>query len=136
MLDLLSKQGPALHGIMSQGKFEGVEDGRAVIRVSRIHETFIRRLESNGKREAIREVVSTVLKQQVGVRFELEDAPAIAAPATVRRQVAATPTSSPAIEPTNTFRITDEFRAKLYEGEPLIRAIVDQLGGTVVKFEE
>jgi len=77
-----------------------------------------------------------VLKQPVGVRFELEDAPAIAAPAPVRRQVAPTLASSPAVEPTNTFRITDEFRAKLYEGEPLIRAIVDQLGGTVVKFEE
>ena len=136
ILDMLSNLGPALHGILSQGKFEGVEDGRAVIRVSRIHETFIRRLESNGKRDAIRDVVSTVLKQPVGVRFELEDAPAIAGPAPVRRQVAPTPTSSPAIEPANTLRITDEFRAKLYEGEPLIRAIVDQLGGTVVKFEE
>jgi hypothetical protein len=36
----------------------------------------------------------------------------------------------------NTIRITDEIRSKLYESEPLIRALVDQLGANIIKLEE
>jgi DNA polymerase III subunit gamma/tau len=140
MLDLLVKHGAGLHGVLSQGKFVGIEDGRAVIRVSRTYEAFIRRIEENGKKDAIRNVISEVLKQPVGVRFDLDDAPPqpIATAAQPRRATA-TATISPAPEQsstTNTIQITDEVRGKLYESEPLIRAIVDQLGGRIMKLEE
>jgi hypothetical protein len=127
--------------MLSQGRFIGVEDGRAVIRVSKVHETFIKRLEQNGKKDIVREVVSTVLKEPVGVRFEVEEpAVATAAPA-MQANVAALPAARPAPitgpEPVNsTVRLSEEMRNKLYQTEPLIRAIVDQLGGTIIKLEE
>ncbi len=139
MLDLLIKHGAGLHGVLSQGKFVGVEDGRAVIRVSKTYEAFIRRIEENGKKDAIRNIISEVLKQPVGVRFDLDDAPPQPVATTARPRQAVAAASSPAPEPsnaTNTIQITDELRGKLYENEPLIRAIVDQLGGRVMKLEE
>jgi DNA polymerase III gamma/tau subunit len=141
MLALLAQQGSALHGMLSQGRFIGVEDGRAVIRVSKVHETFIKRLEQNGKKDIVREVVSTVLKEPVGVRFEVEE-PAVATAAPARRaNVAELPAARPAPitgpEPVNsTVRLSEEMRNKLYQTEPLVRAIVDQLGGTIIKLEE
>ncbi len=139
MLDLLAKQGAALHGILSHGKFIGVEDGQAVIRMSKAHETFIRRLESNGKKDMIRGIVSQVLREQVGVRFDLDQTNEVAvapsaAPAVVRSVPVLAAVPAAPMEPV--VRITEELRNKLYEGEPLIRAVVDQLGGKVIRFEE
>jgi DNA polymerase-3 subunit gamma/tau len=143
MLALLSQHGPGLHGILSHGRFIGVEDGRAVIRVSKVHETFIKRLEQNGKKDVIREVVSKVLNETVGVRFEVEDAPPPAdAPTPTqspapRAVVATPPTPAPTLEISNNLpRMSDDLRQKLYQDEPLIRAVVDQLGGTILKLEE
>jgi DNA polymerase III subunit gamma/tau len=142
MLALLSQHGPALHGMLSQGRFIGVEDGRAVIRVSKMHETFIKRLEQNGKKDIVREVVSKVLNEPVGVRFEVEELPA-AVPA-IERNIPtyaepgpARPIISAPPEPVNNaIRLSDEMRSKLYHDEPLIRAVVDQLGGNIIKLEE
>ena len=81
LLALLAEKAPGLHGIVSQGEFVGVQDGQAVIRLSKNHETFVRRLDQNGKKELLREVASSVLKQSVGVRFDLIEPEAATPPA-------------------------------------------------------
>ena len=154
LLALIAKTGPALSGLLTHGQLVAVEDGRAVIRYSKQHETFVKMLERNGKKDVLRDALSQVLEQPVGVRFEVDDAvvpatatttAAVAAPLPTTSPVqsprpapkpAAAPPPPPPVETANTIRVTDEIRAKLYESEPLIRAVVDQLGGNIIKLEE
>src|SRR5439155_21387282 len=116
-----------------------------VIRYSKQHETFVKMLERNGKKDIIRDALSQVLEQPVGVRFEVDEGAAApiaapmavaAAPVAQRPRPAAAAPPPPVVETANTIRVTDEIRAKLYESEPLIRAVVDQLGGNIIKLEE
>src|SRR5688500_8446117 len=72
LLALLAQHGPSLHGVLSHGRLVGIEDGRAVIRYGPHHETFVKMLERNGKREIVRDAISRVLSQSVGVKFEVE----------------------------------------------------------------
>jgi DNA polymerase III subunit gamma/tau len=145
MLTLLANHGPGLHGILSQGRLIGVEDSQAVIRVPKVHETFVKRLDQNGKKEVIRGVISQVLNAPMGVRFEVDEGSPTATPAPVQQPTArptppretANPTPPPQpVELSNTVRMTEELRDKLYKESPLIRAVVDQLGGMVIKVEE
>jgi DNA polymerase-3 subunit gamma/tau len=158
MIDLLADQGPALGGLLQNGQFIGIEDGRAVIRYAAQHETFVKLLERNGKKDLVRDALSKVMDQQLGVRFEVSSAavsapvapvtkspapnspaPAPVAPkaeAQARRYApAAAPPPMP-VDNSNVIRLTDEIRSKLYKEDPLIRAVVDQLGGSIVKLEE
>ena len=74
MISLLAQQGPALPGLLQHGQFIGVEDGRAVIRYAPQHETFVKLLERNGKKDLVRDALSKVMDQPVGIRFEISDA--------------------------------------------------------------
>jgi DNA polymerase III gamma/tau subunit len=145
LLELVSKHGASLQGLLSQGRFAGVEDGRAVIRYSRSQETTVRLLERSGKRELVSEALTEVLSQPTGVKFEIdatEEAPGGVAVAVVPAQVArAAPTArmavavpSPAAAPEPpSVKLTPELRAEL-EADPLIRALIE-LGGSIVKVE-
>ncbi len=58
-----------------------------------------------------------------------------------KAQCAAAPTLPAAPPPmmpetSNSIRLTEEIRSNLYKSDPLIRAVVEQLGGSIVKFEE
>jgi DNA polymerase-3 subunit gamma/tau len=144
MISLLAEQGPALPGLLQHGQFIGIEEGRAVIRYSAQHETFVKLLERNGKKDLVRDALSKVMDTPVGIRFEVSDAPAPVPAAIVPAKTPSEPArrSSPAIAPSpsavdtsNVIRLTDEMRSTLYKSEPLIRAVVDQLGGSIVKLE-
>ena len=151
LLDLLSARGPVLTSILQQGRFVGIDDGRAVIRYTREHETFVRMFEKNGKKDQIREALSQVLNQNVGVVFEVVDeAPTGEAPAATDATSAARPRATPAVSarPTSAppsrpepppgppaVRITPELVQSLRESQPLIRAVMDRLGGQVIKVE-
>ncbi len=39
-------------------------------------------------------------------------------------------------EGSNATRVTEEMRTNFYKNDPLVRAVVDQLGGNIIKFEE
>jgi DNA polymerase III subunit gamma/tau len=143
LLAMLAKHGPSLQGLLSQGRFLGIEEGRAVIKYSKNQEMTVRLLEKNGKREMIAAALTELRSEPTGVRFEVEasdgDAPvAIAAAATQaapRRAIAAPPTAPPesvAAAPPS-IRLTPELRAEL-ESDPLIRAVIE-LGGNIVKVE-
>ncbi len=141
-LALLSEKGQALYGMISQGQFAGVEDGRAVIRYGT--DTFVKILDKAGKRELVSDAFSKVLSQSVGVRFEVDPSlrPA-AAPrgnansrsnGNVAPRPAVAPASTPEPPATPSIRLTPELRAEL-ESDPLIRAAMESLGANIVKVE-
>jgi hypothetical protein len=137
--------------VLQQGRFVGIDDGRAVIRYTREHETFVRMFEKNGKKDQIREALSQVLNQSVGVVFEVVDeapadvAVATSSPATTTRDrpapaAAARPAPSSPLraEPPPgppAVRVTPELVQSLRESQPLIKAVMDRLGGQVIKVE-
>jgi DNA polymerase III gamma/tau subunit len=129
-----------ISSIIGQGNYGGVEDGLAVIRFAKAQDTFVKMLDRNGKRELVIDAFTRVLNQPTGVRFEIDESlaepvaakPVNAAPRPVASrsigEVAAPPTPVPSI------RLTPELRAEI-EADPLVRAIMETLGGTVVRVE-
>jgi DNA polymerase-3 subunit gamma/tau len=147
LLAAIAQHGPALTGLLTHGQLVAIDEGRAVIRYSKQHETFVKMLERNGKKDLLRDTLSQVLEQAVGVRFEVAEGEAPVATPTVapvqtqtavRRSPVPAAVAQPVVQEvaSNTIRITDEIRGKLYESEPLIRALVDQLGANIIKLEE
>jgi DNA polymerase III subunit gamma/tau len=142
LLAMLAKHGPSLQGLLSQGRFVGIEEGRAVIRYSKNQEMTVRLLEKNGKREMIAAALTELRSEPTGVRFEVEAGEgeatvAIAAAATQvapRRATSAAPAPPPEpVASAPSIRLTPELRAEL-EADPLIRAVIE-MGGNIVKVE-
>jgi DNA polymerase-3 subunit gamma/tau len=146
LLDVLSEKGPALHSIISQGRLTGIDDGQAVIRYGRGHQTFVKMLERNGKKDAVRDALTQVVGAAMGVRFEVDESEAsvavMDAPAPQRPQVKReAPRRDVHVEPqaiappANTVKVTPELIESLRSSEPLIRGLMDELGATIVKVE-
>jgi DNA polymerase-3 subunit gamma/tau len=156
LLRIVAEQGPSLTGLLQNGRFVGVEDGRAIVQLPSHNEMTLKLLEKGNKKEVVKAAFSQVLNAAVGVHFEM--APDDAPPPTTARAAAA-PVSAPAhavparppvpvsppkmvaavpaqAETANTIRLTDEIRNSLYQTDPLVKAIVDQFGGNVIKLEE
>lgn len=149
-LTVLSEHGPGLHSILSHGRFVGIEDGRAVIRFGAQHETFVKMLDRNGKKDLVRDAIARVLKQSIGVRFEVDAAadgePAQPASATNGAASAAAPqarTAAPEVAPppapsqpaAPAVKITPELIESIRTAEPLVKALMDELGAQIVKVE-
>jgi DNA polymerase III subunit gamma/tau len=149
----LSSQSPALPGLLQMGQFVRIEDGRAIIRYPAANETHVKLLERNGKKDLVRDAISRVMNQPMGIGFEISDVAAppppvavemkpVPAPAprpTANVSQRAAPTAlppPPVVESSNSIRVTEEIRSNLYKTNPLIKAVVDQLGGAIIKLEE
>jgi DNA polymerase-3 subunit gamma/tau len=155
LLDLLAEKGPGLPGLLSHGRFIGVDgQNRAVIRYAKQHETFVKMFERNGKKDQVREAFSKVLKQNVGIAFDLDPddagtsvatmpapatqaktasaktAPAAQISAPVRREIPAPPPAPAASRPTQ--EQIDALRAS----DPLVKALMDEMGAHIMKIEE
>jgi DNA polymerase-3 subunit gamma/tau len=74
LLDALAQRGPALHSLVSHGRVSAIEDGRAVISYDKRHETFVKMLDRNGKKDIVREALSSVYGTPLGVKFEIDAA--------------------------------------------------------------
>jgi hypothetical protein len=144
LLQLLSQHGPGLHSLLSHGRLVAIEDGRAVIRYGPQHETFVKMLDRNGKKDLVRDAIGRVLRQSIGVRFEIDEAPegepepAAApgsAPAPVARTGSPEVTRPAAPPPTPAVKITPELIESIRAAEPLVRALMDELGAQIVKVE-
>jgi DNA polymerase-3 subunit gamma/tau len=145
MIDLVAKHGASLPGLLSPGRYMGVEDGRAVIRFSPDQESLLQLLDKKTKRDLIVSAFSEVLQQPVGVKFELDAVAPLptSAPLTTASNGAAAAASRPSSRAATppppeapaapSIRLTPELRAEL-EQDPLIRSILE-LGGTIVKVE-
>jgi len=152
LLQLLSQHGPGLHSLLNHGRLVAIEDGRAVIRYGAHHETFVKMLDRNGKKDLVREAITRVLRQSIGVKFEVEaapegearegEAPSVPAPAPVLKSglpevtrpaaavVAPPPPAAPVV------KITPELIESIRSAEPLVRALMDELGAQIVKVEK
>jgi DNA polymerase-3 subunit gamma/tau len=141
LLALLTSKGPALASLLQEGRFVGVLDGRAVIRYPHGHDTIVKMLDRNGKKEQIRDAFTQVLNQSVGIAFECDsDAPAAAPAAAAILPPPRTPITPPQskqnfapAEPT--IRLTAELCASIRESDPMVRAVMEELGGEIVRVE-
>jgi len=148
-LNLLSSHGPMLHSLLAPGRLAGIEDGRAIVRYAPQHETFVKMLERNGKKEIVREKLAQVLGENIGVRFEVDAnaaaEPAPAAPAAPTRPSSAPPSRTaakatppspeqPAAPSQPAVKLTPELIDSL-RNDPLVKALMDQMGAQVVKVE-
>ncbi|HSZ56405.1 MAG TPA: hypothetical protein VK797_12130, partial [Tepidisphaeraceae bacterium] len=144
-ITILAAQGPVLPSLLTPGKLVSIEDGRAVVRYAPQHDTFVKMLERNGKKDLIRETLSNLLRESVGVKFEVDPDAAETTPATDRgparpaaavRAAQAMPPSAPAPPPPQApaIKLTPELIESLRK-EPLVRAFMDELGAQIVKVE-
>lgn len=138
----MTAHGPALMSLLSAGKLIAIDDERAVIRYGAQHETFVKMLDRNGKKDLVRDGLSRLLNRSVGVKFEVE--PAEFAPAQTEqpppapRAEAARPVREVApVESASTpgRAPTAKIIAAIREQTPLVKALMDGLGATVIKVE-
>lgn len=143
-LKLLTAQGPGLHSLFAQGRLVAIKDDRAVLRFSPLHETFVLNWEKNGKKEVVRDAISRVINQNIGVRFEIDaEAPPAESTPSNGAPVAAAPSTAriepqriePAAPPTPTIKVTPDLVASLRESEPLVKELMDKLGAQIIKVE-
>ena len=148
LLALLAQHGPGLHSLLSHGRLVSIDEGRAVIRYGAQHETFVKMLDRNGKKDLVRDAIGRVLRQSIGVRFEVDPAAegeaADAAPApqaTPARAPAARVApgppepAQPAVQQAPAVKITPELIESIRTAEPLVKALMDELGAQIVKVE-
>jgi DNA polymerase-3 subunit gamma/tau len=145
VLNELATHGPGLTSLLSHGKLAEINDAKAVIRYGSQHETFVKMLDRNGKKELVRDAVSKAIQRPVGIAFEVDPTQAAQEPplSTQRPAPAAPqrrPTPAPApreIEPAPVpfQRPTPEIVEKLRADQPLVKALMDSLGAQVIKVE-
>ena len=151
LLQLLTRHGPGLYSLLSHGRLVAIEDGRAVIRYGAQHETFVKMLDRNGKKELVREAIARVLRQSIGIKFEVEAAPegdavgaapvaapvAIPAPVPTRAGPGSPEVTRPAVPApaAPVVKITPELIESIRTAEPLVKALMDELGAQIVKVE-
>lgn len=137
----LKDQLPGVHGVLSQGRLLGVEDGCAVIEVNPQVESLIRSFEKNGKKEILRGKIAETFGPGVGVKFRIGEAteapaaPARAAPPQgggLRNAPQESAPAAPVAPPPP--RLTPE-QVDAAKQDPLVRAVLEQFGGTIVKVE-
>jgi hypothetical protein len=145
-LRLLAAHGPVLSSLLTPGQLVAIEDGRALIRYGPQHDTFVKLLERNGKKDLVREKLSQLLGKSVGVKFEVDPdaaAPPPAAPANPSPRASAhapsrsTPAPQPSAPPPQqapAVKLTPELIESL-RNEPLVKALMDQMGAQIVKVE-
>jgi len=144
MLRLLASHGPVLQSLLSPGYLVGIKDGHAVIRYAHQHETFVRMLERNGKKDLVGQKLTEVLGESVGVKFEVDAAveagpapaavPSRAMPASRAPVATASVPPSPAGPIAPAVKITPELIESLRH-QPLVRALMDEMGAQIVKVE-
>jgi hypothetical protein len=142
LLGRLQCKGPGLPPLLAGAKLVGIDDGKAVIRFS--DPTPARMLDRNGKKEVIRDELSSLLNQSVGVAIEVDETQPVA-PAAPQPARAPAPPRAPAraaqqpvmmqAPVSQGLRITPELKEELREKNPLIAAIMTELGGEIVKVE-
>jgi DNA polymerase-3 subunit gamma/tau len=157
LLDLLARKGPGLPSLLSHARLVGIDDGRAIIRYAKHHETFVKMFERNGKKDQVRDAFSQILNQNIGVAFDLETEtesaiasaadsdvakPSIGSEPQGRRQAAVVPVrreiprrAETAPAPPPPARLTQEQIDALRESDPLIKALMDELGAQILKVE-
>jgi len=151
LMAMLDTQGAALKTGLSMAQLIEIKDNQAVIRFNGNGATFARNWAKNGKKDTIRALLCSVMGKDVGVRFEIEEASSPPSPAPTT--AAAAPSPEPAFAPRTAtqshpravepptqpasvpgIRLTPELKQQL-ETIPLVKAVMQELGGTILKVE-
>jgi DNA polymerase-3 subunit gamma/tau len=139
MLQVLSSKGAAFLSLIESATLASIEDNVAVLRYPSECDTIVKMLDRNGKKDAIRNALSAILKCDIGVRLEVAPpapeivrARPVSASTAERRAVERRSTPVPPPEPPA--RITAEMRSELRK-HPLVSAVIEHLGGEIVKVE-
>jgi hypothetical protein len=142
LLNVLNAKSAGLPPLLASAQLVGIEENQAVIRFPHRDAFSARTLDRNGKKDIVRDALCTVVGQSVGLRIDLappvegEDepppAPSRPAPQRVQKPVAAEP---PPMPETPTIRLTTELREELRQANPLIDAMIKELGAEIVKVE-
>jgi DNA polymerase-3 subunit gamma/tau len=127
---------------ITSGQLQEVGDNVAIIRVGAHHETFVKRLQQNGKRELLREAMSKAAQRPVGVEFAFDTAtatpeaapsrPTVATPQ--RKAVQAAPAPEATVVPVQ--RVTSEMVENLRATQPLVKTLMDTLNAQIIKVEQ
>ncbi|HEV7298805.1 MAG TPA: DNA polymerase III subunit gamma/tau [Tepidisphaeraceae bacterium] len=149
LLAMLDQHSQGLYGILSQGGLDRIENGQAVVKFPSGKDFLLKLLDRNGKRESVAQAFTQLLGTETGVRFIIDDTaaaapppgaarsvPAPVVPANPRHAVKPQPAAPPPMPETPTIRLTQEIKDAIYAEDPLVKTIVDQLGGEIVKVEE
>jgi DNA polymerase-3 subunit gamma/tau len=145
LLEMMATHGPGLQSLLAGGTFSSVQDGQAIITYPKKNETFTKLLDRNGKKDLIRDGLSQLLGQSVGVRFVVDENEIVTEPAPAsaptpkeppRQQASARPAAvaqeMPAGPPA--IRITPELVDQLRK-DPLVSMVMEKFNATVVKVE-
>ncbi len=143
LLDILSKKGPGIPSILSHGELKSIDGGKATIQFS--SPTFAAMLDRNGKKDVIRDELSKLLEQPVGVAIEVSEVEEAVVAPVAPRQATPLPSRAPAraqnqpvmqsVPVSTGIRITPELKESLREKNPLIAGVMMELGGEIVKVE-
>ncbi len=150
-----------IHGILSQGRLVGIEDNRAIIALAPQHEFWVKKFDQNSKKEMVRSAVAETFGEGIGVSFRIDrsaDVVTAPMPATAPRTIESSAPASPMVRATPPrverfapraapepmaapagpppVRITPELVESLRQSEPLVKALMDELGAQIVKIEE
>jgi len=142
---LLGRLSFGVRSVLEQARPAGVVDGHLQIELSPKHETFLEMFE-NGKKDHIRQAVADSFGAGVGVKFSVESANAQASanvqapildPPRRATRPALTPeaTVQPAPMSSPTLPITPDLREEMMQN-PMVRAVVEYLGGQIVRVEQ
>ncbi len=125
---------PGIWSLLAQGRFAGFDDSRAVIQFAPSKATFVSMLEKNGKADQLRQVLSDIIGKKVGIKFDVVDLPETPIPV----EEAGSPTTAAAgatvIAPPGP-RLTQDLKDSLRDSDALIRCIIEDLGGEIIKVE-
>jgi hypothetical protein len=136
----LSKAGPGLPSLLSHARPQTLDGDRLVIRYSAQHDTMPKMLERNGKKDALRQMASTLAGRPLSVVIEVDppdaNPPAPAAPTApqpvARRPAPAQPPPPQPAAPVGQ-PVTPEMAEELKAKHPLVKALVEQLGAVPVR---
>jgi DNA polymerase-3 subunit gamma/tau len=150
LLKQLDQHAQGLFGILSQGGLDRIEDGQAIVTFPPGKDFLLKLLDRNGKRESVAAAFTQLLGTDTGVRFEIAKEPvaptaapsasrspaAPHAPANPRHAVKPVTQAPPSMPEAPAIRLTQDMKDAIYQEDPFIKLIVDQLGGEIVKVEE
>ena len=152
LLALLAEHGPGLHGLLSLGRLVAIEDGRAVIRYGSQHDSLVKLFDKNGKKDQVRDAITKVLNQSVGVKFEVDTGvrrpagrrphagvppapPAPRGPTAARPRFAAGPRRRRLRQDRRPYASRPNWFRPSARASRSIRALMDELGAQMIKVE-
>jgi DNA polymerase-3 subunit gamma/tau len=148
LAQLTDQHGHVLPSLLVHGRLVEVGEERAVIRYGAQHETFLKMLDRNGKKDVVRKTMADVLRRNVALDFEVDaeapagaDAPAPGpaggrpAPPQRRPAPAAPPPREPDPPMPAAQRPTTEQIEELRSKHPLVKALMDGLHATPLRIE-